>query len=297
MILIEVTHIEGIQLAEHRFLAIDPEKIVTTRDRDGHCELEYGESYVRNRKTVTYEVTANRAAIDATITGAYDTNTYLALTVVWAEDREHRPTITQELTYALDLQEKYIVDIESVLYYLPGTGKTQLTKLRYIPGSFVPVTIYVSNDINRLVTNDFSETTTTTTAEAVTTTTEEPATTTTEIPETTTTTTCVCTLWALVNEDQTLITWTWIECEGRVMEQNQEAEDPTLYVCSCTKPTCNGISQAVDTEVPCNETPEVTTTTTEEVTTTTTEEVTTTTTEEVTTTTTEEIVTTTTPLE
>lgn len=201
MISVTATHRQGVELLENQTFAIDPEKIVSTRDRGAYVEIEYGETYDRRRQPITYQLTTDRATIDALIAGDYNTNLthpYLSLTVIWSLQREYRPPVGSA-SYAMDLQEKYIVDIRDTYVDINGT-KTAARRIEFVPGSFVPVVIFVSEDYANLVTDTpaavtttttttATPTTTTTTAEATTTTTTEEATTTTTTAEATTTTT------------------------------------------------------------------------------------------------------------
>ena len=192
MIAVTVTHRQGIELVEPVTIAIDPEKIVATRDRGSYVEIEYGETYDRRRQPITYQLTTDRASIDALITGSYATHLYLTLTVLWSNDREHRPPLGSA-NYEIDLQERYIVDIRDTYVNINGT-KTSARRIEFVPGSFVPVVIYVSEAFATLITDTPTEVTTTTTTAAptTTTTTAAPATTTTtesqQQEETTTTT-------------------------------------------------------------------------------------------------------------
>jgi hypothetical protein len=194
MIAVTVTHRQGIELVDPITIAIDPEKIVATRDRGSYVEIEYGETYDRRRQPITYQLTTDRASIDALITGSYATHLYLTLTVLWSNDREHRPPLGSA-DYEIDLQERYIVDIRDTYVNINGT-KTAARRIEFVPGSFVPVVIYVSEAFANLITDTPAEVTTTTTtaAPATTTTTEsqqqeETTTTTEEVVEETTTTT------------------------------------------------------------------------------------------------------------
>lgn len=193
MISVTATHRQGVELLENQTFAIDPEKIVSTRDRGSIVEIEYGETYDRRRQPITYQLTTCRAAIDALIAGDYNTNLthpYLSLTVIWSLQREYRPPVGST-SYAMDLQEKYIVDIRDTYVDIEGT-KTSARRIEFVPGSFVPVVIFVSEDYSSLVTATPVEvpiTTTTTTEEATTTTTTVAATTTTTTEEVITTTT------------------------------------------------------------------------------------------------------------
>lgn len=192
MIAVTVTHRQGIELVEPVTIAIDPEKIVATRDRGSYVEIEYGETYDRRRQPIVYQLTTDRASIDALITGSYATHIYLTLTVLWSNDREHRPPLGSA-NYEIDLQERYIVDIRDTYVDINGT-KTSARRIEFVPGSFVPVVIYVSEAFATLITDTPTEVTTTTTTAAptTTTTTAAPATTTTtesqQQEETTTTT-------------------------------------------------------------------------------------------------------------
>lgn len=195
MIAVTVTHRQGIELVDPITIAIDPEKIVATRDRGSYVEIEYGETYDRRRQPITYQLTTDRASIDALITGSYATHLYLTLTVLWSNDREHRPPLGSA-DYEIDLQERYIVDIRDTYVDINGT-KTSARRIEFVPGSFVPVVIYVSEDFASLITDTPAEVTTTTTTTAAPTTTtttesqqqEETTTTTEEVVEETTTTT------------------------------------------------------------------------------------------------------------
>lgn len=82
-----------------------------------------------------------------------------------------------------------------------------------------------------------------------------------EATTTTTTEQPICYLWMLYNTDQTVITWTYTECNGEETQVIQESEDLPIYVCSVNAPTCNGISEAINTQEVCTETPTTTTTT------------------------------------
>jgi hypothetical protein len=189
MIQVTVTHVQGIELATARTIAIDPEKIVDIRRRGIYTEIDYSESYDRKWKPITYQITAALPNIQAAIQGDWVGKEYLAVTVVWGEPREMRPNIWGNY-YALDIQQKFIIDIEEVYYTEPvAPYRTGLvTKLRFTSSAFLQKVVYVSEDLHDLVPDVPSETTTTTTAlPATTTTTEEPVTTTTEIATTTTT--------------------------------------------------------------------------------------------------------------
>jgi len=171
MILITVTERNGVLLTAPQSFAIDPEKIVTTRDyNDLYCSLTYGETFDRRRQPIDYVLTTDRASILALIDGTYAGKEYLSVTVIGANTADFKPV--NWVPYALDLQEKYIVDIRES-YYAVDNVKTACRRIEYVPGSFVPVIIYVSDTMASMITA--------TPAAVTTTTTEEPATTTTEV--------------------------------------------------------------------------------------------------------------------
>lgn len=78
---------------------------------------------------------------------------------------------------------------------------------------------------------------------------------------TTTTVAPVCYLWSLENQDQTLITWTYTECNGEETIIYQEVSDPAILVCSEEEPVPSGNGLATNTQEVCTETPTTTTTT------------------------------------
>ncbi len=241
MILVTVTKKQGVEIATPYDLALDPEKIVSTRILDGVTQIDYAETFDRNRQTITYEVTAAKPNIDATITGEYSTHTYLALTVYWAENRDLRPFPAISSTYALDMQEKYIVDIQDVEYTIVWKNTkiaTTLRKVRFVPGAFKEEVIYVTNNLIDLVDNTPSETTTTSTAEPATTTTTEIVTTTTEVGTTTTTWDGLCREYTITNLDQQLpAVFTYKPCDQQCDEQFLVVEyGQPQTVCLCEAP-------------------------------------------------------------
>jgi|GEM_PF-5767691 len=185
MIQITYTHRNGVAVSPSVTFAIDPEKIVSTKDYGSYCEIEYAETFDRKRQPIWYRTNTTRAAVDVLILGSYATKIYLAVTA-YADDRLS--------TFAVDLQEKYIVDIRE--WYVTVSGvKTACRRIEYVPGSFAPTVLYVTNSLASLVSDTPAPiTTTTTTAAATTTTTATPTTTTTTAaPVTTTTTTAAVT--------------------------------------------------------------------------------------------------------
>ena len=190
MIAITYTHRNGIELDESVTCLIDPEKICGVRTFNTYyAEIDYGETFDRRRQPIKYGLTTSVAAILATIKGNYDTLThpYLALTVIDALKQEWKPDPDDNYTY--NLQEKYIVDIRESYTMIDGT-KTPCRRVEFVPGSFVPVVLYVSDTLASLTdSTPAAVTTTTTTTTATTTTTTPEGTTTTTTPEGTTTTT------------------------------------------------------------------------------------------------------------
>jgi hypothetical protein len=160
MILVTLTSRNGVDLVTHQQIAIDPEKIVTTRDRELYCEITYGETYDRRRQPIDYVLTTDRASILALILGSYATKEFLSVTVIGSNKEEFKPV--NWVPYALDLQEKYIVDIRES-YFAVNNVKTPCRRIEYVPGSFVPVVIYVSEKLLDLVTDNPAAVTTTTT--------------------------------------------------------------------------------------------------------------------------------------
>ena len=191
MIAITYTHRNGIELDESVTCLIDPEKICGVRTFNTYyAEIDYGETFDRRRQPIKYGLTTSVAAILTTITGNYDTltNPYLALTVIDALKQEWKPD--PDVNYTYNLQEKYIVDIRESYTTIDG-NKTACRRVEFVPGSFVPVVLYVSDTLASLTASTPAAvtTTTTTTPEGTTTTTTPEGTTTTTTPEGTTTTT------------------------------------------------------------------------------------------------------------
>ena len=156
--------------------AIDPEKIVGTRDLGSYCEIEYAETYDRRRQPIVYQLTTSSDLINALIDGTYDGKEYLVLTVVNPLDAT---------TFTLNLQERYIVDIRPAATIV-NKVKADCLRVEYVPGSFVPKIIYVSGtlgadvfdfDAPADVTTTVAPTTEAPTTEAPTTTVAEPTTT------------------------------------------------------------------------------------------------------------------------
>lgn len=172
MISITVTSRNGVELLEPQTFAIDPEKIVSLRDRGAYVEIEYGETFDRRRQPIIYLLTTDRTTLAALILGTYATKEYLSVTVINSSVDEYKPK--NVANYAMDLQEKYIVDIRES-YTMIGQTKTACRRIEYVPGAFVPIILYVLTTYNSMITDTPAEVTTTTTEEVTTTTTSEQA--------------------------------------------------------------------------------------------------------------------------
>jgi hypothetical protein len=163
MIIVTVVFEQGIQLAVPRVIAIDPEKIVDVRRRGIFTEIDYAESYDRKWKPITYQITAALPNIQAAIQGDWVGKEYLSATVIYGEPREMRPNIWED-TYAIDIQQKFIIDIEEVYLRYPWSTTDELvTKLRFTSSAFLQKVVYVTEHLHDLVPDVPSETTTTTT--------------------------------------------------------------------------------------------------------------------------------------
>jgi hypothetical protein len=238
MIQVTVTHVQGIELAVNRILAIDPEKIVDVRRRGIFTEIDYAESYDRKWKPITYQITAALPNIQAAIQGDWTGKEYLSATVIYGEPREMRPNIWED-TYAIDIQQKFIIDIEEVYFRFPWSTTDELvTKLRFTSSAFLQKVVYVTEHLHDLVPDVPSATTTTTTQEPVTTTTELPVTTTTELPVTTTTDDGLCNYYTMIVDDVIPTIFIVRPCETQCSPEYVmvESREP-LTMCLCEPPT------------------------------------------------------------
>jgi hypothetical protein len=149
-------------------IAIDPEKIVSVKlDHSGnYAVIEYGETYDRRRQPIVYQLTTDPAGVLATITGNYDTLTEPYLTVDIID-------LPSGVVTETNLQEKYIVDIREA-HVTVHHVLTAVRRIEYVPGSFVPVVVYVTDTFASMVASTPTEVTTTeeATTEEVTTTTQ-----------------------------------------------------------------------------------------------------------------------------
>lgn len=170
MISVTATHRNGVELLEPQTFAIDPEKIVSIRDRGLYAECEYGETFDRRRQPIVYLLTTDRATLLPLILGTYASKETLAVTVINSSVDEYKPKNVPH--YHMDLQEKYIVDIRES-YTMIGQTKTACRRIEYVPGAFVPIILYVSDTYASMIT-DTPDAVTTTTTPAPTTTTTTP---------------------------------------------------------------------------------------------------------------------------
>ncbi len=176
---VSITKENGVTLTEAKTIAIDPEKIVTTKsDSSSNTQIVYAGILDRRIKPMEWTVTNTKATVDGWITG-----TKLALTTYNPVDGT---------TYTLGLQSKYVRQIRDTYAQINNT-RTACREVMYSFGAFKTVKVYVSNSLASLATAIVTTTTTTTAAPTTTTTTAAPTTTTTAAPTTTTTTTAPAT--------------------------------------------------------------------------------------------------------
>lgn len=152
---IVITHIGGAELSATVTLALDPEKIVSTRAVGTACEFVYAESADRRVKPIVYQAANTKAQVDAFITG-----TKKDLTVY---------NLADGTTSTLTVQEIFIEQIRESDYYINNTD-TSCREVKFRSGSFTQKVIYVSNSLVSLAT---AAVTTTTAAPVTTTTTTE----------------------------------------------------------------------------------------------------------------------------
>jgi hypothetical protein len=136
--------------------AIDAEKIVSVQldHSETYAVIEYGETYDRRRQPIVYQLTTDPTAVLATIAGDYSTlltNPYLTVDIIDLPSGEVTET---------NLQEKYIVDIREAYVVVKGV-LTSVRRIEYVPGSFVPVVVYVTDTFASMVDSTPAEVTTT----------------------------------------------------------------------------------------------------------------------------------------
>jgi len=164
---IVITHIGGVELTTAKTLAFEPEKIVSTRDRDGACEFVYAETLDRRLSPKVYRGANTKTQIDGYVAG-----TQIDFDVYVEADGSN---------YTLTVQEKFVEDMVAGTLWIYSTEVGMAgVSVRFVEGAWVEQKIFVSGALSSLAT---AALTTTTTAPPTTTTT------TTTAPTTTTTTT------------------------------------------------------------------------------------------------------------
>jgi hypothetical protein len=162
---IVITHVGGAELSAPKTLALEPEKIVSTKSIGAACEFVYAETLDRRVAPKLYRAANTKAQVDAFIDG-----TQVDFTVYDQADGS---------TSTLTVQEKYIETMVTGKLWIYKTQADQAgVAVEFVEGAWLEKKIFVSGVIG-----DFSDslvtTTTSTTAAATTTTTAAVTTTTT----------------------------------------------------------------------------------------------------------------------
>lgn len=161
---IVITHENGVELVETKTVAIEAEKIVSTKAVNGSvglaCEFVYAEADDRRLKPIVYQAANYKSQIDAFVSG-----TQVDLTVYNTADAT---------TSTLTVTENFIEQIRESDIRI-GTTDYAVREVKFREGAFTEKVVYVSNSLaslaTALVTTTTSTTTTTTTTVPVTTTT------------------------------------------------------------------------------------------------------------------------------
>ena len=153
---IVITHIGGAELPAAKTLAIEPEKIVSTKSIGAACEFVYAETLDRRVAPKLYRAANTKAQVDAFVTG-----TQVDFTVYDQADGT---------SSTLTVQEKYIENMVTGTLWIYSTQADQAgVAVEFVDGAWLEKKIFVSGVIG-----DFSDalvTTTTTTVPVTTTTT------------------------------------------------------------------------------------------------------------------------------
>ena len=177
-----ITHKNGVTLTTAVTIAIETEKIVTTRaiaslNVGEVCEFVYAETFDRRHSPITYRAANTKAQIDGLING-----TQIDFLVYNQADGT---------SYTLTVTESYIEEMRTATLWIYSTEADQAgVAVRFVEGAWVEEKIFVSGPIANFAA---AASTTTTTAPITTTTTTAAATTTTTAAVTTTTTAAVTT--------------------------------------------------------------------------------------------------------
>lgn len=159
-----ITHKNGQALVETITLALEAEKIVSTKQVTGDvgyaCEFVYAEADDRRLKPIVYQAANYKSQIDAFVSG-----TQVDLTVY---------NMADATTSTLTVTEKFIEQIRESDINISGTDYS-CREVKFRDGAFTEEVVYVSNTLaalaTALVTTTTSTTTTSTTTVPVTTTT------------------------------------------------------------------------------------------------------------------------------
>jgi hypothetical protein len=179
-----ITHVNGVELASTKTIAIEPEKIVSTRaiaalDVGEVCDFVYAESLDRTDAPITYRAANTKAQIDGLITG-----TQIDFLVYNEADAS---------TYTLTVQEIFVEEMKTATLWIYSTQADQAgVAVRFVEGAWVEEKIFVSGPLSNFADAALTTTTTTTPPTTTSTTTIAPTTTsTTTVAPTTTSTTTV----------------------------------------------------------------------------------------------------------
>ena len=150
---IVITHIGGAELPSAKTLALEPEKIVSTKSIGTACEFVYAESLDRRVAPKLYRAANTKAQVDAFVTG-----TQVDFTVYDQSDGS---------SSTLTVQEKYIKNMEDGTLWIYKTQSEQSgVSVEFVDGAWLERSIFVDGVIG-----DFADAAVTTTTAAVTTTT------------------------------------------------------------------------------------------------------------------------------
>lgn len=173
---IVITHEGSVALVATKTLALEPEKIVSTKSIGAACEFVYAETIDRRVQPKTYRAANTKSQIDGMIAG-----TKIDFTVYDEADGS---------TSTLTVQEKYVEDMQSgtLRIYTETPSDQDGVAVRFVEGAWLEERIFVDGTLASFA-NAVSTTTSTTATPTTTTTTAAVTTTTTTTPITTTTTT------------------------------------------------------------------------------------------------------------
>ena len=169
-----ITQVNGVDLLNDKTMALDPEKIVWTRETEGVCLFLYAETYDRRDKPYLYKTNVAQVAVDDLIDGAL---------IEFDDSGQGVYDPVSREWFDIHIQEKFIKSMRDVEVWVDPVEPTatypkldDMVEVIYEEGAFHQVILYATGELA-----DFAPeiTTTTTTAAATTTTTTAAATTTT----------------------------------------------------------------------------------------------------------------------